>query len=155
MNSKKNIVDQPLNTNTDQEVRTIFNTNTDINTPVQIPPPETESTEVKKVDNINKLFSNWEITKDQETLKQLTDMTGGADNEAFYEPWVKFFVNGNSGELIKTINTSTNKKETTQKIFYIFEWFINGSGEYEKLSSTRRQEISNQYNQLKRDLGIK
>jgi hypothetical protein len=123
--------------------------------PVQNNLPQTINQEGKIVENIKKEFSNWEITKDQKTLENLIDLSGGADNEALYEPWIKFFVDGNSNELLKIINTSTDKKNVTQKVYYIFEWFIYGSGEQENLSPTKKQVILNQYNQLKKDLGIK
>lgn len=159
INNKKNSAKQD-NQNTESNTslnteRPGFNTNTQTQKPItnSFPPPD--NTEINKYNDINNSFSDWKITKDQETLKKLIDLSGGSDNETFYEPWIEFFVSNNSNELMKIVNTSNDKKNTSQKVFYIYEWFIYGSGEYENISAGKKQVIFSEFNQLKKILGIK
>lgn len=99
----------------------------------------------KKIENI--LF-NWNITKDESSLREAITLSEDIDNEIIFEAWIPF-MGTNSAELIKLVNTSTNIQKTKVTIKGIFEWYVELSGEYEKLSSAKKQQITNQYNQLK------
>lgn len=144
--------------------RTVFNTNTK-----EIPVNGTENnsevvatenkTEVNTVEykegfeeiennKINKILFDWNTTKDPELLKQAVFMSRSADNETILESW-RLFMSSNSSELIKTIYRSDNIQQTKNDVLLIFQWYIELSGEFEKLSNTKKQEILKQYNQLK------
>ena len=107
-----------------------------------------ETAEAKISQKIKKLLSDWSIIKDKNLLIEGLKLSEGADNESILEAWTDF-MKKDSIELLKLTNTSSNIKKTKNDVRLIFEWFINLSGEYEKLSSGKRIEIKNQYNQLK------
>lgn len=98
--------------------------------------------------NIQKNIFNWNITKDPELLKKSITLSENASNETILESW-RSFMTSNSSELIKLVNTSSNSIEDKETVRLIFEWYINLSGEYEKLSASKKAEISNQYKLLK------
>ncbi len=98
--------------------------------------------------NLNKILFNWEITKNPELLSQALSLSESADNEVLLEAW-RPFISKNSSELIKIINTSSDIKKTKANVYLIFQWYVELSGEYENLSSAKKQEITKQYNQLK------
>jgi len=112
------------------------------NTEGQIGQEDVISRQIKQ-----KLF-NWNITKDIELLKESIKLTEGADNEVVLGAW-RDFMSKNSTELIKVVNTSSDGIKTKETVKLILEWYIDLSGDYEKLSSVKKQEISNQYKQLK------
>ncbi len=105
-----------------------------------------------KEEEINKKIKqnlqDWEITKDKKLLEDSLKLTLNTDNEAVLEAWVNF-IPKNSSELIKIIDTSTNKLEVEKTVKLILDWYINLSGNYDKLSPTQKSTISNQYKQLK------
>jgi hypothetical protein len=97
---------------------------------------------------IEKILSNWSITKDPNLLREALVLSEGLDNEVVFEAWVPF-MKTDSSELVKLITTSTNTQKTKATIRGIFEWYIELSGEYEKLTIGKKQQVTNQYNQLK------
>ena len=97
---------------------------------------------------IEKILFNWNITKDENSLREAVVLSENIDNEIIFEAWIPF-MGMNSAELVKIINTSTDIQKTKSTIRGIFEWYIELSGEYEKLSSAKKQQLTNQYNQLK------
>ena len=111
---------------------------------VEYPPSEDDLQHIKT----SKLLFDWNTTKDIEVLKTVLKNTEGADNEALLEVW-RPFMSKNSAELIKLIETSSNIKQTKTNIRLIFEWYIELSGDFEKLSATKKQEIMRQYQLLK------
>ena len=97
---------------------------------------------------INKNLYDWSTTKDPELIKQSLKLSESADNETILESWRPFMAT-NSSELIKLIPKSDNIQKTKSDIHLIFEWYIELSGDFEKLSSSKKQEILKQYNDLK------
>lgn len=97
---------------------------------------------------ISKILFDWTITRDENSLREALALSENADNEAILEAWVPF-MQKDSAELLKLINTSSDGKRTKAGISVLFQWYINLSGDYEKLSTAKRQQITNQYNQLK------
>lgn len=93
-------------------------------------------------------LSNWEITREKELIIQSVEMSSGHDNEALMEVWIPF-MKKNSKEILNLVDTSKDKIKFKARGYFIFDWFINNSGEYEKLSKTKQQEILGQFNQLK------
>ncbi len=144
--------------------RTIFNTAIGNNSESKEFPQNSEisSSSTKNVDTedfkdgqediihkkIEKLLFDWETTKDKNLLIEAINLSANADNEVILSAWTDF-MKKNSAELVKVITGSSNEKQTREDIRRIFEWYVELSGEYEKLSSTKRQEISRQYQQLK------
>lgn len=97
---------------------------------------------------IEKILFNWGVTKDEKSLRDAIALSENADNEAVLSAWISF-MKTDSAELVKIINTSTDIKRTKNTVSTIFQWFIELSGEYEKLSPAKKQQLTNQYNQLK------
>ncbi len=97
--------------------------------------------------NIKDLLTNWEITRDEELLKEALNISKSIDNEFALASWINFLSN-NSKELLYISNKSLNKKEDTEYIITIFEWYIDLSGEYELLNQSKKQELLNQLKQL-------
>lgn len=97
---------------------------------------------------VEKTLFNWNITKDESTLREAVALSEDVDNEVVLEAWIPF-MKTNSNELIKLINTSSDKQKTEATVQVIFQWYIELSGEYEKLSSGQKQQLTDQYNQLK------
>lgn len=97
---------------------------------------------------IKENLENWQITKDKKLLEDSLNLTKGTDNESVLDAWSDF-IPKNTNELMLLIDTSINKKETEQTIKLILDWYINLSGNYEKLSNQQKLFISNQYKLLK------
>ena len=72
--------------------------------------------------NIKDLLNNWEITKDEELLKEALNISKSIDNEFALASWNNF-LSKNSKELLYISNKSTNKIEDTKYIVTIFEWY--------------------------------
>ncbi len=97
---------------------------------------------------IEKILSNWNITKDPNLLKEALVLSEGLDNEVVFEAWIPF-MKTDSSELVKLISTSANTQKTKATVRGIFEWYMELSGEYQKLTNGKKQQLTNQYNQLK------
>ena len=115
---------------------------------------EVENIELKLVNSMNKNLSEWLITKDQTLLIKTIDISAEASNEALYEPWIDFLKKNNSNELVKLVYTQSDKKSFAKKTYFIFQWVIEGSGEFENFTSSKKQELKTNYQILKKEAGI-
>jgi exopolysaccharide biosynthesis protein len=137
--------------NTNNVVETDYSTSSEISTPLE---QKTNVVEYQQgpddllYTKTSKLLFDWNTTKDPEILKTVLKNTEGADNEGLLEVW-RPFMQKNSSELIKIIDTSPNIKQTKSNIRLIFEWYIDLSGDFEKLSSVKKQELMRQYQLVK------
>jgi hypothetical protein len=144
--------------------RTVLNTNTDLkqnleeNISSTTTPPAVDinmsipDTSLNKEDvvgqDIRKKLSNWELTRDENKLREALALTSKTNNEVVLSSWVDF-MKKNSSELIKILSKSTDINKTKTDIYQIFDWFITMSGEYDALSTSKKQEIKTQYQKLK------
>lgn len=140
----------PLNTDTNNTGTTTVGGNGYYTNTPNLNPTDYSSNNPEDIlkNKIEKLLFNWSLTKDESTLREALVLSEGIDNEVVLEAWIPF-MKENSNELIKLINTSSNKQKTKTTINIIFQWYIQLSGEYEKLSNSQKLQIKNQYNQLK------
>jgi hypothetical protein len=143
----------PLNTktssNTSQDINQ-YNPETDIQDKEKnVDLLDNTITKEEQIKNtIEKRLRDWKITKDENLLRGALTLSENADNEAILSAWTSF-MSTDSGELLKIIDSSVDAKRTKGNIGLIFEWYIELSGEYEKLSGAKKQQLTNQYNQLK------
>lgn len=137
--------------NTNNVVETDYSTSSGTSTPLEQKTNVVEyqqGPEDLQYTKTSKLLFDWNTTKDPEILKIVLKSTESADNETLLEAW-RPFMSKNSAELIKLIDTSSDIKQTKTNIRLVFEWYIELSGDFEKLSSAKRQEIMRQYQLLK------
>lgn len=140
-----------LNTNTDpkqsvQENSSSATTSTEsINTSI---PDDSPNKEDLISQDIQKKLSDWALTKDENKLREALTLTSKTNNEVILNAWVDF-MKKDSSELIKILNSSSDIIKTKADMYEIFDWFINMSGEYDALPSSKKQEIKTQYQKLK------
>ncbi len=146
-NKKEEIVTKTQN-NTEQRVT--FDTNTSKNID-KLDEKEAEyysnNNESVKIDEITQLINDWKLTKDFNLLNQAAEKTNNTDNEAFYYAWVDIIEN-NTNDLYVLAEKNLNNKTYIQNINNIFTWFIDMSGEYEKLDKNKKSLIKTTSNKI-------
>lgn len=114
--------------------------NTDLNN-------DTKSKEIVIPLKIKDNLSSWVKNQNIELLEETLLLTlENNSNESFFEPW-RDFIKNNSSKFLSTLNQNTDEK-LLLSTYYIYDWFINLSGEYEKLTHQEKQGISKDFMQI-------
>ncbi len=94
-------------------------------------------------------LSNWQATKDLAYLEQAINQSTDPDNESVLEVWGFLIAAGPSG-LANAFGQSLIEegKAPIETGIFIFDWFIELSGDYGSLSSAKKQEILKAREQL-------
>jgi uncharacterized membrane protein len=106
-----------------------------------------EINEVETGRKIQTKLNEWDKNKNKSFLKEALKITGSPNNEAILNPWGPL-VKTNSSAIFELTKEAT--KEELLTIFFIFEWFVEGSGDFENISIDKKIEIKNQYFDIKR-----
>ena len=99
------------------------------------------------LEDIKKNISQWSESKNVEYLKNALLITyKNINNETSFEPWLQEIQN-NSSQITLSLNKDSSI-ETLTSAYTIYEWFIQLSGQYEKLSPEKKQSISRDFMQI-------
>lgn len=103
--------------------------------------------ETALLEDINKNILQWSQSKNNQYLEDALILTfKNRDNETSFEPWAEQ-VQKNSSQILLLLSKDSSI-ETLTSAYTIYEWFIQLSGQYEKLIPEKKQSISRDFMQI-------